>query len=196
MRFKIILPLLLAATVTGLAISCTGSSAEKRNETVQPDSSQLVIRGEYLVSSIGCDDCHSPKKMGPMGPEVIPELRLSGYPADRPLLPADSNVVKQGWALFNPDLTSAVGPWGISFASNLTSEETGLGNWTEKQFFTAIRKGKYKGHESGRQLLPPMPWFVYKNLTDEDLRSVFYYLQTIPAVENLVPGPKSFAEIN
>ena len=63
------------------------------------DSAEKVKRGEYLVSIIGCDDCHSPKRMGPMGPEIIPELRLSGYPSSRPIQKADSQVVKQGWAL-------------------------------------------------------------------------------------------------
>lgn len=130
-----------------------------------------------------------------MGPEIIPELRLSGYPSSRPIQKADSQVVKQGWALLGSDLTSAVGPWGMSFSGNLTSDETGIGNWTEENFVRAIRKGKYKGLENSRPLLPPMPWFVYKNMNDEDLTSIFAYLKTVRPVENVVPIPRQLADL-
>jgi hypothetical protein len=93
------------------------------------------------------------------------------------------------------DLTSCVGPWGISFAGNLTSDETGIGNWTEENFLRAIKKGKYKGLENSRPLLPPMPWFVYKNMSDEDLKSIFAYLKTVKAVENVVPIPRQLAAL-
>ena len=183
------------ATVT-LFISCTNHSSTNEKKAVVMDSAEKVKRGEYLVSIIGCDDCHSPKRMGPMGPEIIPELRLSGYPSSRPIQKADSNVVKQGWALFGPDLTSSVGPWGMSFAGNITSDETGIGNWTEENFLRAIRQGKYKGLENSRPLLPPMPWFSYKNMSDEDLKSIFAYLKTVRPVENVVPIPRQLAELN
>lgn len=195
MRNTIVCISFIAAAISGIAIACTNSSAKTENKTAILDSTQKVMRGEYLVSIIGCDDCHSPKKMGPMGPEIIPELRLSGYPSTRAIQKADSNVVKQGWALFGGDLTSAVGPWGMSFAANLTSSETGIGNWSEAQFIKAIREGKYKGMDNSRPLLPPMPWFVYKNMNDEDLKSIFAYLQTIKPVENIVPAPKALADL-
>jgi hypothetical protein len=101
----------------------------------------------------------------------------------------------KGWSLFAPDLTSAVGPWGASFAGNITSDATGIGNWTEENFIRALRKGKYKGLENSRDLLPPMPWFVYKNMTDEDLKSIFAYLKTTKPVENVVPAPRSLSEL-
>ena len=186
------IPVLVFATVM---ISCTNHSSGNENTTASSDSAVRVKRGEYLVSIIGCDDCHSPKRMGPMGPEIIPELRLSGYPSSRPIQKADSQVVKQGWALFGPDLTSAVGPWGMSFSGNLTSDETGIGNWTEENFIRAIRKGKYKGLENSRPLLPPMPWFSYKNMSDEDLKSIFAYLKTVKPVENVVPIPRQLADL-
>lgn len=175
--------------IGGALFACSNASSEEKKQPV-PTQAEMVKRGEYLVSSIGCDDCHSPKRFGPNGPEIIPELRLSGYPADRPQQKPEMNALKQGWMLFAPDLTSAVGPWGVSFSANLTPDETGLGNWTEQNFLTAIRHGKSKGLENNRNLLPPMPWMEYKNLTDEDLKSVFAYLKTLPAVHNVVPAPK------
>ena len=197
MRKTIIILSIAAATSFVLGLySCQDSAAETTKTTSAEEiKAGRVKRGQYLVSIIGCDDCHSPKRMGPHGPELIPELRLSGYPSSRPTQNADTNVLKQGWALFGGDLTSAVGPWGMSFSANLTSDPTGIGNWTEDNFITAIRNGKAKGIKEGRDLLPPMPWFVYKNMTDEDLKSIFAYLQTTRPVENRVPAPKPFKEL-
>ncbi|HNP01136.1 MAG TPA: diheme cytochrome c-553, partial [Ferruginibacter sp.] len=144
---------------------------------------------------IGCDDCHSPKKMGPHGPEVVAETRFGGFLASNPIGKVDTNVIKNGWAMFGPDFTNTVGPWGMSFAANISSDETGIGNWSEQQFITALRKGKLKGLEGSRDLLPPMPWFVYKNLTDEDLRSIYAYLKTTKPVKNVVPAPKALADL-
>jgi mono/diheme cytochrome c family protein len=176
-------------------ISCTNHSSVSEKIPGPMDSTEKVKRGEYLVSIIGCDDCHSPKRMGPMGPELIPELRLSGYPSSKPIQKADSNVVKQGWMLMGADLTSSVGPWGMSFAGNLTSDATGIGNWTEENFIRSLRQGKYKGLENSRPLLPPMPWFNFKNMTDDDLKSIFAFLKTTKPVENVVPAAKQLADL-
>ena len=201
MRKTIIISLALFGGVAITLEACVGSTAEdnkkleaKTNDAT-PTNAERIRKGEYLVSIVGCDDCHSPKKMGAHGPEVIPELRLSGYPASRPIEKVDSSALKQGWFLLNADLTSARGPWGVSFAANLTSDYTGIGNWSEENFMRAIRHGKFKGLEGGRDLLPPMPWFVYKNMTDEDLKSIFAYLKTVPPVENVVPAPRQLADI-
>ncbi|HNL64873.1 MAG TPA: diheme cytochrome c-553, partial [Ferruginibacter sp.] len=107
----------------------------------------------------------------------------------------DTSVIGNGWMMLGGDLTNAVGPWGMSFAGNISSDETGIGNWSEQQFITALRKGKLKGLEGSRDLLPPMPWFVYKNLTDEDLRSIYAYLKTTKPVKNVVPAPKALADL-
>jgi hypothetical protein len=191
-----IFTLAIAASSTALLIACNQGTASKQVENdPAKNTAAMVGRGEYLVNSIGCDDCHSPKKMGPNGPEVIAELRLSGYPGDRPAEKADTNSIKKGWTLFGSDFTSAAGEWGMSFAANLTSDASGIGNWKEEQFLRAIKEGKFKGLESGRPLLPPMPWFVYKNLTDEDLKSIFAYLKTVKPVKNVVPAPISYSNL-
>jgi hypothetical protein len=195
MRKQILLAAILAATGITAFVACTGTNANEKKAAHVMSNAEMVKRGEYLVSIIGCDDCHSPKKIGPHGLELIPELRLSGYPSDRPIQNADSNVVKQGWAMFGGDFTSAAGPWGMSFAANITSDATGIGNWKEEQFIKAIREGKYKGLDGTRPLLEPMPWFVYMNMTDDDLKSIFAYLKTTKPVKNIVPSPKTFADL-
>ena len=144
--------------------------------------------GERLVVIAACHDCHTPKKMTDKGPVMDYSRALSGHPADMP--PPDVNrkeVEQKGLAVTNT-LTVWVGPWGISYAANLTSDATGIGNWTEKQFFTAIRQGKYKGLENSRSLLPPMPWDMYRNMTDEELRAIFAYLKSTKPIKNVVPA--------
>ncbi len=191
--FLFIATMIIVTTVS--LIACSNEKAEEKSTIVKTDSAAQVKKGEYLVSIVGCDDCHSPKRMGEHGPEIIPELRLSGYPSTRPIQKADSNVIKQGWVLMGPDLTSAVGPWGVSFAANLTSDVTGIGNWKEENFIKSIREGKLKGLDGSRPLLPPMPWFVYKNMTDDDLKAIFAYLKTVKPVDNVVPRPVQLADI-
>lgn len=176
-----------AALIGIVAIFSNTSCQNAAPVVVVKDSVTMIKRGEYLVSTIGCDDCHSPKKMGPHGPEVDPELRFSGYPASRPLAAWDTNTAKS-WALMSQDLTACVGPWGVSFAGNITSDATGIGNWTEQQFIKCLREGKWKGLDSARPLMPPMPWQNFKKLTDEDLSSIYRYLKTTKPVQNTVPA--------
>jgi hypothetical protein len=127
--------------------------------------------------------------MGAQGPEIIADLLLSGYPSDRPVVKFDSRLIKEGFPMFYPDLTAAAGPWGISFAGNITPDETGIGNWTEQQFKKAITEGKFKGLDGSRTLLPPMPWQGYKALTIYEIHSIFTYLKSIKPVKNIVPSP-------
>lgn len=177
-----------------IVFSCT--SNESGPPTTEPPKAEmsdadLVKRGAYLVNSIGCDDCHSPKIMTDQGPAPDPAKRLSGHQAGEVLPPiTDKKMIGPGqWALFNMNLTAAVGPWGTSFAANLTPDASGIGEWSPEQFRKAIREGKLKGQDNGRALLPPMPWFNYKNLTDEDLNAMFAYLKSLPPVKNVVPAP-------
>ncbi|MGB5668012.1 MAG: diheme cytochrome c-553, partial [Maribacter sp.] len=67
----------------------------------------------------------------------------------------------------------------------------GIGTWTEEQFKKAITQGIYKGLDGGRMLLPPMPWFSFASLTDEDVNAIFMYLKSIKPVSNIVPQPVS-----
>ena len=163
-------------------VSCKRGSTKPTEsyDTVSPtkdiDSTSFVARGEYLVKTIGCADCHSPKRITPLGPEIIPELDLSGFPAKSTIPQIDLNSIANGWVMFSPDGTSSIGPWGQSYSANITSDPTGIGNWPKENFIRALRKGKYKGLEGSRDLLPPMPWHFYKNFTDEDLSSIYYYL--------------------
>jgi hypothetical protein len=176
-------------------IACNTGSAGNKKVKAPMTKEEMIERGSYLVNAVGCDDCHSPKKMGPQGPEIIEELRFSGYQASYPIMSVDTNLVKQGWSMFGPDFTNTAGMWGQSFAANLTSDETGIGNWSEEQFINALRNGWYKGIKNNRPLLPPMPWFAYRNFSDEDLKSIFAFLKSTKPVHNVVPPPVPFEKL-
>ena len=144
--------------------------------------------GEHLVSIGGCNDCHSPKKMTPMGPEIDSSMLLSGYLPQSPKLEVDPKMPAKG-LIVTADLTSWVGPWGTSYTANLTSDETGIGSWKEEQFIKALREGKLKGLDNTRPLLPPMPWQTYRFMRDEELKAVFAYLKSTKPIKNVVPQP-------
>ena len=117
---------------------------------------------------------------------------LSGFPANQKLPEVPPGLIgPDKWgALATNDLTGWVGPWGTSFTQNLTPDiETGIGSWTEDMFLAAIRNGKHMG--VGRDILPPMPWIMYRNMTDDDLKAVFAYLKSLPPISNAVPDPIS-----
>lgn len=144
-----------------------------------------VAHGKYLVTIGNCADCHTPWIMGPQGPAPDPARHLSGHPADIVLEPAP---IPEGWGLLMAATNTAFyGPWGMSYAANLTPDPTGLGNITEEQFVQAMRNGKHFG--SGRPILPPMPWPGVGQATDQDLKAIWAYLQSIPPIENVVPEP-------
>lgn len=146
-----------------------------------------VERGRYLVSVIGCGDCHTPKVMGEHGPKLDESRLLSGHP-DGGALPPPPAASGPWIATGSWDLTAWSGPWGISYTANLTPDEnTGLGIWTEEMFVKALRTGRHMGQS--RPILPPMPWEFYRHLTDEDLKAIYAYLRTIPPIHNRVPEP-------
>jgi hypothetical protein len=169
--------------------SSNDDSAAARNRYGGYESQ--VKWGEHIVSYSGCNDCHTPKKMGPRGPENDTTLMLSGHPAQMPAPDVNrSEMEKKGLAV-TQTLTAWVGPWGISYAANLTPDSTGIGGWKEEQFVYAIREGKYKGLPESRPLLPPMPWQDIRNMTDDELKAVFAYLKSIKPISNAVPAAAS-----
>jgi hypothetical protein len=151
------------------------------------ESPDIVARGKYLVTTSGCNDCHTPWKVGDNGPEPDMTRMLSGHPQSFQLPPPPK---PEGPWLVAAAATNTAwsGPWGISYTANLTPDpETGLGKWTLRNFMDTIRTGRHLGR--GRPVLPPMPIPMYKNFVDADLEAIYTYLRTIPAITNQVPEP-------
>lgn len=181
---------------TAIIWSCqTGSNESKKADgpLVQgvATKEEAIKRGNFLVDVGGCNDCHSPKKMTAHGPAIDSSRLLSGHPEGMPLPPVIASALQPGnWALMSPDATAFVGPWGISYTANITSDSaTGIGAWTEGQFIQTMRTGKHLGMENGRPVMPPMPWEAVGKMSDEDLKAMLAYLKSLPAIANRVPGP-------
>src|SRR5271157_1944544 len=121
-----------------------------------------VARGRYLVTIAGCSDCHTPGA-------------LVGAPDMKRYL-GGSNV---GFSIPTQ---------GVFVGQNLTPDkETGLGNWTDEQIVTAIRKGK---RPDGSELSGVMPYAALSHLTDEDASAIVAFLRSLPPVSNEVRNYK------
>ncbi|WP_029037890.1 hypothetical protein [Salinimicrobium xinjiangense] len=178
-------------------LSLTSCIQESKSYTPEEQPVNLSLeesirRGEYLVTIMDCHACHSPKIMTPQGPVPDPNRLLSGFDASQPLeeLSKEEKITSKKWVLFHPQMTSAIGPWGTTFAANISSDDTGIGTWSYEQFKKALTEGRYKGLVNTRPLLPPMPWQTYQDLEDKDVRAIYDYLKTTTPIENIVPAPQ------
>ena len=175
---------LVALAIVGIMVSASivVIRAQTTRALPAPPPGVNAERGKYFVTVMDCNGCHTPFKNGE--PDLTKMLsghpqavRIAGKPAMAPGFETQVNATNTAWAT----------PAGVAFSSNLTPDRaTGLGTWTEQTFVNAIRSGKKSG--TGRPLLPPMPWRMYGQLTDDDLKSIFAYLKTIPAISNQVPA--------
>ena len=183
--------MLAALVFVVLLTACNQTQPEKKVLSEK----EMIEKGKYLITAGGCHDCHSPKVFGPQGPKIDETRILSGHPAEMQLAEFDPAILEPGkYILFTQDVTAAIGPWGASFAANLTPDnETGIGTWQPEMFINALRTGKHLG--AGRPILPPMPWEMVGKLTDEDLQAMFAYLKSIPPVKNRVPDPKPLDQL-
>ena len=153
--------ILSVSIITVYTTGCTNSGADIVIQQ-QKNKTELLERGQYLVTIGGCNDCHTPKMMTEHGVDIDPTRMLSGHIKEEKVPAFDVKGVSKGIVQANMNLTAWQGPWGTSFAANITPDkESGIGNWTLEQFKTALRKGKSKGLPATRPLLPPMPWFNF-----------------------------------
>ena len=175
----------IAVTIV-LASSVTAIAKRANVPTATQVQTQRVERGAYLISVLACHDCHTPWVNGPNGPAPDMTRALSGHPHDLVMPPAPK-LGNSPWVWIGAGTNTAfAGPWGVSYTANLTPDRlTGIGIWTEEMFVKTIRTGRHWG--VARPILPPMPWHIYRNLTDEDLKSVYTYLRTIKPIRNQVP---------
>jgi mono/diheme cytochrome c family protein len=125
-----------------------------------------TARGKYLVTIMGCNDCHTP-----------------GYFFGKPDMARFLSGSEVGFEI--PGL-------GVFHGPNLTPDkETGLGNWTDARIATALTTGE---RPDGRELAPIMPWRAFTNLAKDDVDAIVAFLRSIPLVQNKVPGPYGSAQ--
>ena len=182
MRFVTRYRVLLAACLL-IALSATVYMAQTKAPAAAPASADQVARGKYLVSIQDCNGCHTPFVNGE------PDLKrmFMGHPESEKITAPPTKAA--GWATAISDSNTAWStPVGVAFTTNLTPDpDTGIGKWTEDMFVKTIRTGKHLG--AGRAIMPPMPWKMYSNATDADLKAIFAYLKTVPPIKNKVPDP-------
>jgi mono/diheme cytochrome c family protein len=180
----IAIPIAIVLLLVFSQMNCSG-----REENKQITQQELVARGKYLVTTGGCGDCHTPKIYTSNGPVPDSTRRASGFQAEEKLPALDVKYVAPGnWVATESNFSAWVGPWGISYAANLTPDNTtGIGALTEEMFIKSLREGKWMG--VGRPLLPPMPWQTIGQMTDQDLKAIYAYLRTIKPIHNEVPQP-------
>lgn len=199
------LPLLTALVFAAISfIKCSDNKQTEPAATTTAATEKMnfggyesqVKWGEHLVTIGGCNDCHTPKKMTPMGPADDSTLMLSGHPANLPAPDVDRKATESKGLIVTSDFTAWIGPWGITYSANLTPDETGTGNWTEDQFVYALRNMVSKGLAGSRPLLPPMSMMPVKHMTDDELKAIFAYLRTIKPVKNnsVQPTPPALAK--
>ncbi len=195
MKYKILLTTAVAVTSL-LFYNCNPSSGNATTDHDSTTTSSSATQyggyasqkewGAHLVTIAGCGDCHTPKKMTEKGPVNDADRNLAGSLSPALLPSVMPEQVTKGMAA-TIDQTAWIGPWGKSYAANITSDSTGIGNWTEQQFINCLRKGNYKGLENTRPLMPPMPWQDYSQMTDDEIKAIFAYLKSTKPVHNVVP---------
>jgi len=141
-----------------------------------PPGGDPVARGKWLVDVLACADCHSPKL--PDG-RYDPDYAFAGHKASDPYPQWNDSLFTKGYGmLVSTSGTAFAGPWGVTFARNLTPDKTtGIAGWNDEAFINILREGTLK---------PPMP-HGYGLLADDDLKAMFAYLQSLKPVKNLVP---------
>ena len=161
----------LALILVALTVSPKSSHANRQ----EPDES-LIERGRYLAAVIGsCIDCHTPH----VDQKPDPSRLFSGHPQDAPAPRWDPSLAESNIGLvISPLGTAFSGPRGVSFASNLTPDpNTGLGAWNESLFIRTMRRGDFQ---------IPMPVHL-KEISRNDLKAIWAYLQTLESIYNAVP---------
>jgi mono/diheme cytochrome c family protein len=158
------------------ASSTTAAPAAATALSGGPAMSDPVARGKWLVTVLGCGDCHTPRL--PEGRQD-PNYLLAGHKENDPYPAWNDSLYTKGYGmLVSTSGTAFAGPWGVTFARNLTPDKTtGIGGWNEDAFINVLREGTLK---------PPMP-LTYGQLADDDLKAMFAYLASLKPVKNLVP---------
>jgi mono/diheme cytochrome c family protein len=129
------------------------------SKNIKPDPSDKVNYGMYLTTAAACGDCHTP-----MTPQGAPDF---------------SKAFSGGFVFNTPFFKVTV--------SNITPDSaTGIGLWSEAAFLEKFKNSAAltkSGQNPGRNNTF-MPWENYAQMKDNDLKAIYAYLRTVPAVSN------------
>ena len=125
--------------------------------------------------------------LGQLPPDIIPNVTMIEHAAPRPVAPEPGVTVEYGEYLartcalchgsnFNGQTVQIDGPPVLT--PNLTPGGE-VAFWSEEDFIATLRTGVTPG---GRQLRSEMPWKYLGQMTDDELKAVWLYLQSVPAL--------------
>lgn len=171
-----------------LIAACSSSRAATPGDRGEEMAAEdLVARGRLLVISHACGDCHG----------------------------GGSNPAAEGWlaGIRTPEQEFKIGPF-TTRPRNLTPDNTtGLGRFSERQIFNALRYGLRPGETPDveitsttpgegnfpavpKYLAVPMPWPSWRHMSDQELWAIAAYLKrAVKPVSNKVTdsdGPPDF----
>jgi hypothetical protein len=75
-------------------------------------------------------------------------------------------------------------------SANITPDPSGISYYDEEMFVRALRTGRV----GARLLNPPMPWWVFRNMSDDDLKAIFAYLRTVRPVRHHVNKSEAYLD--
>lgn len=130
------------------------------NPIMMPDTTDQVAFGRYVADALcACYACHSADFAKQ---DVLrPEKSLGYYGGGNPMLNLEQELVP---------------------SANITMDkETGIGNWTQQQFYDAV---KFNKNPKGGLLNYPM--FPHTTLSDTEVNAVWAFIQTVPPIKNQV----------
>jgi mono/diheme cytochrome c family protein len=135
---------------------------QKANLQPKPDKKDWIAYGAYMTNASGCIECHTQVKDG----QIIPELAFGG---GREFAFPDGSVVR---------------------SVNITPDKTGIGAWSEEQFVQ-----RFKMYADSAYVPPTvkpgefntiMPWIMYAQMEEDDLKAIYAYLKSMKPIENVV----------
>ena len=182
-----------------------GVGHDGRGLVVMPSSIWYQLSDEdlgaliaYLKSLPPVNNELPPTDLGPLGrvmltlgqlpPEIEPSVLVIDHDGPRPVSPQPGVTVEYGKYLATTctlchgenlnGQTVREGP-NVYVALNLTRGGEMKG-WSEEQFIATMRSGVTPG---GHKLIDFMPWKYFGQMTDDELKAVWIYLQSLPALE-------------
>lgn len=125
-----------------------------------PPKSNKAAYSKYMTTIAGCIDCHTPQEKG----QFIEALEYAG-----------------GFEFMVPN--------GIVRSANITPDKaTGIGNWTEETFvnrFKLLNDSAYANQDVSK-FNTAMPWTVFKDMDEYDLKAIYSYLHSLDPIEHKV----------
>ncbi|MBR9861501.1 c-type cytochrome [bacterium] len=135
---------------------------KKAEFSTKPSPSDELAYGEYLTTAASCNDCHTKQVKG----QFVEGMEFAGG--------------------FEFQL-----PWGMVRSANITQDkETGIGTWTWEQFRDRFKQYQDSAYQSPamkeNDFNSIMPWVMYSSMTEQDLKAIYTYLQTLKPISNSV----------